>query len=553
MVGDTMTPAQLARQIAVALGEEPADVVIRAGRVFDLVTGELRRADVAIAGERIVGLGEGYEAREFIDAEGRTLVPGFVDAHCHIESSLVAPYAWEEAVLMRGTVAAVCDPHELANVCGSAAIDFFRSAAEGMVMHLQVQASSCVPALPSEEAGARLGAEALAPYAAAGLSLAEMMNVPGVLERDPEVLAKLAAFSGRPIDGHAPCLSGRALDGYLAAGISNDHECSTVDEALEKLRRGMTLFLRAGSVGQDLARLAPLLTLTHCDHLCLCTDDRDPLDIREHGHLDAAIRQAIALGCDPLAVYRAASLSPARHFGWRRRGLVAPGYAADIVLVSDLAECRVAGVLCRGRIVDPERFEQRPPCPVPEAFHGSIKMRTVSAADFAPPEPGPAIGVREGSLLTDAVDWSAAQASGDLAVAALIERHGGSGRIGRAWVTGFGLKRGALASTVGHDSHNLCVVGTNPEEMALAANAVRDCGGGFAVVLGERVAASLPLTVGGLMSERPATEVADALAELRAAAQKTGTVLQNPFLSLAFLPLPVIPAARLTLGGFQAL
>ena len=553
MVGETMTPAQLARQIAVALEEEPADVVIRGGRVFDLVTGELRRADVAIAGEWIVGLGEGYEAHEVVEAEGLTLVPGFVDAHCHIESSLVTPYAWEEAVLMRGTVAAVCDPHELANVCGSAAIDFFRRAAEGMVMHLQVQVSSCVPALPSEEAGARLGAEALAPYAAAGLSLAEMMNVPGVLGRDPEVLAKLAAFSGRPIDGHAPCLSGRALDGYLTAGIANDHECSTVDEALEKLRRGMTLFLRAGSVGRDLARLAPLLTLTHCDHLCLCTDDRDPLDIREHGHMDAAIRQAIALGCDPLAVYRAASLSPARHFGWRRRGLVAPGYLADIVLVSDLAECRVAGVICRGQTVDPERFEQRPPCPVPEGFCGSVKMRTVSAADYAPPEPGPAIGVREGSLLTDAVDWSAAQANGDLAVAALIERHGGSGRIGRAWVTGFGLKRGALASTVGHDSHNLCVVGTSPEEMALAANAVRDCGGGFAVVLEGHVAAILPLPVGGLMSERPAAEVADALAALRAAAQKTGTVLENPFLSLAFLPLPVIPAARLTLGGFQAL
>lgn len=552
MVEVPLTQAQLARQIAVALGEEPADVVIRGGRVFDLVTGELRRADVAIAGERIVGLGEGYEAREVVEAEGLTLVPGFVDAHCHIESSLVAPYAWEEAVLMRGTVAAVCDPHELANVGGTEAIDFFRQAAEGMVMHLQVQASSCVPALPSEEAGAKLDAEALAPYAKAGLSLAEMMNVPGVLGRAPDVLAKLAAFSGQPIDGHAPCLAGRALDGYLAAGIANDHECSTVDEALEKLRRGMTLFLRAGSVGRDLARLAPILTLTHCDHLCLCTDDRDPLDIREHGHMDAAIRQAIALGCDPLAVYRAASLTPARHFGWRQRGLVAPGYAADIVLVSDLAECRVAGVICRGRIVDPERFEARPPCPVPEAFHGSVKMREVSTADFAPPAPGPVIGVREGSLLTDAVAWPATPAGSDLAVAALIERHGGSGRIGRAWVTGFGLKRGALASTVGHDSHNLCVVGTAPEEMALAANTVRASGGGFAVVIEGRVAASLPLPVGGLMSERPAAEVADTLNTLRAAAKETGSVLENPFLSLAFLPLPVIPAARLTLGGFQA-
>ena len=544
--------AELARCIDVAQGRAAADCVIRGGRLFDLTTGELRRADVAIVGERIVGLGEGYEAAEVVEAEGLTLVPGFVDAHCHIESSLVVPYAWEEAVLRRGTTAAVCDPHELANVCGAAAIDFFREQAAGMLMRLQVQAPACVPALPSEEAGATLGAAALAPYAA-HCALAEMMNVPGVLGKDPEVLAKLSAYSGHPIDGHAPLLNGAALDAYAAAGMANDHECSSVPEALEKLRRGLTVFIRAGSVGRNLDALAPLLTLTLCGQVCLCTDDRDPLDIEEEGHLDAAIRRAIALGCDPLAVYRAASLTPARHFGWRDRGLIAPGYLADLVLLSDLAECRVAGVICRGQVVDEARFEARPPCPVPAHFLDTVRCRAFTPADFAPlPADAPIIGVREGTLLTEALAPSegAAGLEGGVALAALAERHGGSGRIGRARVAGFGLKRGAVASTVGHDSHNLCVVGASAEEMALAANAVREAGGGFAVAIGGEVRALLPLEVGGLMRARPAREVAAQLAALREAAKATGTVLKNPFLSLAFLPLPVIPAARLTLEGF---
>lgn len=542
---------RLARRIAVAQALAPADVVVRGGRLFDLATGELRRADIAIAEGVIVGVGEGYEAAETVEAEGLIAVPGFTDAHCHVESSLMVPQRWEEAVLPRGTTSAVCDPHELANVCGADAVRFFCASAERLLMRVQVQAPACVPALPDEEAGAELGAEALAPFAEQGLALAEMMNVPGVLQGAPEVLAKLAAFGARPIDGHAPQLGGRALDAYAAAGIANDHECSTVEEALEKLRRGMTIFMRAGSVGRDLATLAPLLTSTLCGRICLCTDDRDILDIREEGHMDAAIRQAIALGCDPLAVYRAASLSPAQHFGWRDRGLVAPGYAADLVLVSDLAECRVAGVICRGRVIDTEAFEQRERCPVPPQFRQTLHVRELCAADFPEPPQGPVIGVREGSLLTEAVPWAQACARGDLAMAALIERHGHSGRIGLGWVTGFGLQQGALASTVGHDSHNLCVVGRSAQEMAAAANALRALGGGFAVAVDGRAVETLALPVGGLMSEAAPAEVAAALSALRRAAKRTGSVLQNPFLSLAFLPLPVIPAARLTLGGVR--
>ena len=328
------TTADIRDCVHVALRQRPADLVVKGARVFDLATGELALADIAIHGARIAAVGEGYAGERVLDARGLTAVPGFVDAHCHIESSLLTPYEWERLVLPHGVTAAVCDPHELANVAGAAAIDYFRACAAGMRLRLQVQIPSCVPALPTEEAGARLPAEAIAPYAADS-ALAEFMNVPGVLGGDPDALAKLAAFSGRPIDGHAPLVAGDALNALLAAGIANDHECSTPQEALAKIRRGMTILVRAGSVAKNLDALAPLLTLTLCDRLCLCTDDRDPLDIREEGHLDAAIRAAIAHGCDPLAVYRAACLTPARAFGWQGRGLIAPGYDADLIIFNE--------------------------------------------------------------------------------------------------------------------------------------------------------------------------------------------------------------------------
>ena len=279
---------ELANCIDVAMRRRPADLVIKGARFFNLATGELERADLALCGERIAAVGEGYEGLETLDATGLTAVPGFVDAHCHIESSLLTPYAWERLVLPHGVTAAVCDPHELANVGGAAAIDFFRRSAAGMLLRLQVQVPSCVPALPTESAGAVLDAAAIAPYAA-DAALAEFMNLPGLLGKAPDALAKLAAFSGRPIDGHAPLAEGDALNAICAAGLANDHESSAVPEALAKLRRGMTILIRAGSVARNLADLAPLLTLTLCDRLCLCTDDRDPLDIRDEGHLDAAI------------------------------------------------------------------------------------------------------------------------------------------------------------------------------------------------------------------------------------------------------------------------
>lgn len=544
--------SELQACIDVAMRRRPADLVIRKARLFNLLTGELTQCDIAVCGERIAAVGHDYEGLQEIDGSGLTAVPGFTDSHCHLESSLVTPIEWERMVLPRGVTSAVCDPHEIANVLGCEAIDAFIAASKQMHLHLQVQVPSCVPALPTEEAGANLPAAAIHSYAQ-DHALAEMMNVPGVLGGDPDVLQKLSDFSERPLDGHAPLVSGDALNALCAAGIANDHECTSVSEAMEKIRKGMTVFIRGGSAGRNLETLAPLLQLSLCGSVCLCTDDRGPYDVLHEGHLDAAIRTAIQLGHDPLAVYRAACLTPTQHFGWRDRGLLAPGYIADIVLMPDLADCRAEIVIARGKRIT-ESLLAESAHEFPESFRNTVHLpRPLTVADF--PDNAPTagvIGIQDGILLTDLLQPEACDGSIDRV--ALIERHGGSGRIGLAHVTGFNLKPDcALASTVGHDSHNLCIVGSSPEAMALAANALADCGGGFAVVKDGQVAAILPLPIAGLITDLPWREVATRKAELDDAVKTTGCTLKNAFLTLSFLPLPVIPAARITLNGLQTL
>jgi adenine deaminase len=557
MANDTLT-----RMIKAGAGQVPADLVVRHVRLLDVVTGAVTETDIAIVADRIVGTHAAYEGREEIDGRGRFAVPGFIDTHLHVESSLVTPYEFDRCVLPHGVTTAICDPHEMTNVLGPEAIRYFLACAERTVMDLRVNLSSCVPATAFETSGARLEVADLLPFRGHPkvIGLAEFMNFPGVLAADPAVVAKLAAFQDGHIDGHAPLLSGLGLNGYLAARIRTDHEATSAAEAREKLAKGMAVLIREGSVSKDLDALAEILDENTSSFVALCTDDRNPLDIAEEGHLDSSIRRLIARGCPLHHVYRAASHSAACIFGLRDRGLLAPGWRADVVLLDDLETCRVSDVIAGGRLSTPERFAAREL--VPPVGLGSVKGRAVTAADFAvPTRPGenatPVIGVRPGLIITFRHEATLEQADeglqpdleADVIKVAVVERHGRNGNIGRSFVTGFGLTRGAIASSVGHDSHNITVVGANDADMALAVNRIRELDGGFVVADDGRITAELALPIAGLMSEEPFETVAAALHRLRDAARGLGCTLPEPFLQVAFLALPVIPHLKLTDRG----
>lgn len=551
------TKAVLKRRIDQALGREAADLVIRGGQVLNLATGALEMADVAVTGDMIVGVGPGYRGRREVDARNRVIVPGFIDTHVHVESTLVTPAEFDRLALARGTTTAISDPHEICNVLGTEGLRYFLDASLHTALDLRVQLSSCVPATGLETSGARLSADDLVAFRnhPSVIGLAEFMNVPGVLHLDDEVLDKLAAFDGTHIDGHAPLLSGRDLDAYLACGIRNCHECTNRAEALEKIGKGMQVLIRDGSVSKDVAALAPLLDWRNSPFFAFCTDDRNPLDIAEEGHLDHLIRAAIKAGAPAGAVYRAATWSAAQGFGLKDRGLVAPGRRADIVVLDDLEHCAVATVIRNGRVVEDGIFDHGA-MPAPVGF-GSVRLPPVTPDIFrvAAQGPGaPVIGIRPGSLITDHLTMALPYAGGerradpsrDLLKVAVLARHGTNRNVGRGFVTGFGFPDGAIASSVGHDSHNICVVGAGDADMAVAVNRLIAMGGGFVVVRDGRVLADLALPVAGLMSDAGADHVRDRLVALRAAARAIGCRLAEPFLQLAFLPLPVIPHLKIT-------
>jgi adenine deaminase len=552
--------ADLRRRIDQALGRAAADLVIRGARTLDIVTGELFAGDIAICGDRIVGTGDAYRGEEEIDGRDRIVVPGFVDAHVHCESTLVTPLEFDRCVLPRGTTTAICDPHEIANVAGEAGLRYFLDSALATAMDLRVQLSSCVPATALETSGARLDAADLVRYRdhPKVLGLAEFMNFPGVLAKDEGVLDKLAAFQDGLIDGHAPLLRGKALSAYIACGIRNCHETTGIDEAREKLRKGMQVLIREGTVSRDLPALAPLLSAETSPFLGFCTDDRNPLDIAEEGHLDHLVRTAIRLGAPAAQVYRAASWSPARSFGLFDRGMVAPGQRADLVLLDDFESCAVSQVIAGGRPVAAGTLVGRAG-PAPVGLH-SIKLDPVTAADFKAPGSGPGgpvIGILPGRILTDHRTLSLPWRGGcrhpdpdqDVLKICVLARHGVNRNIGRGFVQGFGFRGGALASSVGHDSHNVCVVGDDDHAMALAVNRLIALDGGFVAVAGERVVAELALPLAGLMSLDPFETVARRLRILRDAVRAMGCPLAEPFLQLAFLPLPVIPHLKITDRG----
>lgn len=558
-----MSIEMLERRIDQGRGLAEADLVITGGRFLDLVTGALVSSDIAICGDTIVGTHGAYRGRRVIDAAGRIIVPGFIDTHTHVESSLLTPHEFDACVLPYGVTTVICDPHEIANVIGAEGIRYLLDSADALVMDLFVNLSSCVPATHLETAGARLDAADL--VALAGhpkvIGLAEFMNFPGVLFKDRTCLEKLAAFAGRHIDGHAPLLSGLDLNGYLAAGIRTDHECTTAAEAREKMAKGMAILIREGSVSKDLHALAEILTEGTAPFCAFCTDDRNPLDVAEEGHLDFIIRTAIRLGVPPLAAYRAASWSAARIFGLRDRGLIAPGWRADLAFIDSLEGCHVTDVLSAGRLVGPALFAARRA--VPPVGRHSMKARAVTAADMRIPAPGgatPVIGVIPGRIITEHLTMTLPVADGasqpdpaqDAVKVVVIERHGKSGPgegIGRGFVNGFGMQRGAIASSVGHDSHNICVVGADDADMALAANRLGTIEGGFVVAEGGRIVAELALSVAGLMSLEGRDAVRERLVALRAAARGLGVTLPEPFLQVAFLPLPVIPHLKISDRG----
>ena len=552
-----LTRTELGRRIDQALGRAAADLVIKRVRFLNVATGELDQGDIAICGDWIVGTHDDYRGVREIEGRGRICVPGFIDTHVHVESSLVRPFEFERAVLPRGTTTAICDPHEIANVLGEEGVRYFLDAALALRMTLKVQLSSCVPATHLETAGARLDAAdlmALRDHPAV-LGLAEMMNFPGVLAKDEAVLGKLVAFAGWHVDGHAPLVRGYDLNAYLAAAIRTDHESTGFEEGREKLNKGMQVLMREGSIAKDVAALAPLLTESTWPFLSFCTDDRNPLEIQDEGHLDFAIRRAIARGVPPLLAYRAASCGAARAFGLFDRGQIVPGRRADIVLLDDLESCATAQVICGGEVVDDAAFKRRPA--VAPVGHGSVKRRPVAPELFAvraAGAAGPVIGAIENSLLTEHLSLELPYRDGlrlpdpaqGVHKLCVLERHGRGGTIGRGFVKGFGALAGALASSIGHDSHNLIVVGDNDGDMARAINRLIELQGGCVAVAGGEVRAELPLPIAGLMSDRPFEEVADRLRMLRRAASAMGCAMAEPFLQLAFLPLPVIPHLKLT-------
>jgi len=576
---------KLQRLLAVARGEEPADLFLANGQVINVFSGEILPAGVAVADGVIAGIGASYRARQVVDLGGRFVAPGWIDAHVHIESSLVTPRQYARAVVPRGVTTVVTDPHEIANVCGLSGIRFMLADAHGAPFTMFVNASSCVPATHLATSGAALAAEDLVTLKTWPnvLGLAEVMNFPGVIGGDPAVLAKLEAFGDRVKDGHAPGVSGLPLNAYAASGISSDHECTTVEEAREKLRLGFTIFLREATNARNLSSLIPLISPENERRLCFCTDDRQPADLLDYGAVDYAIRLAIAEGVHPVSAIRMATLNPAEHFRLHDRGAIAPGRRADLVIFSDLEAIEAEEVYVAGRLVAREGqllSEVRAPAPeaaaarggdfqsavpprpaAPTADDGAAVRGTVhldaASLDFTVPAQGKrirVIGVIEDQLLTEHLVLEAA-CEGGLAVAdperdllkmVVVERHRGTARAGKGFVKGLGLARGALASTVAHDHHNLVVVGADDRSMHTAARAVIEAGGGQAAASGERVLALLPLPIAGLMSDQPIEWVRDRVDRLLAAARELGSPLHDPFMATSFLALEVIPKLKLT-------
>ncbi|WP_227765302.1 adenine deaminase [Zhaonella formicivorans] len=540
-------------------GKKKPELVLKNARVINVFSAEIYEADVAITGNYIVGIGD-YQGEQEVDVAGKLLSPGFIDGHVHIESSMVSPGEFARAVVPHGTTTVIVDPHEIANVAGTAGISYMLQASEGLPLDVYLMLPSCVPATALENSGAKLLAADLAPFLdnPRVLGLGEVMNYPGVLGGDPELQEKLRLCAGKIIDGHAPGLSGKELAAYIAAGITSDHECTTVEEALERLRLGMYIMLREGSATKNLLDLLPLVNKNNSRRFLFVTDDRHPQDLLTEGHIDHLVRLSVQAGIDLVTAVQMASLNAAEYFGLKGRGAIAPGYRADL-LVLDTDTLEVEAVYKQGKLVAKNgnalfavRGEQYPEV-----------MNTVHLAPLTPdklqiPADSPTARVIElvpHKIVTRAAlqevpvqeGYYQTSSEKDILKMAVMERHKCKGNVGVALVKNFGLKKGAIASSVAHDSHNIVAIGKDDADIILAAEEIVKMQGGIAIACEGMILGSLPLPIGGLMSDRTLAEVRDKLGELHHLAAELGVKDgHDPFMTLAFMSLPVIPELKLT-------
>ncbi len=561
-----MAPGKTAELIKVAKGEMPADLLLTDARIINVYTGQVVPGNIAICAGRIAGIGN-YPAKATVSLHNRFVAPGFIDAHVHIESTMTGVSTFVRGVLPKGTTTVVADPHEIANVLGMDGVAYMLAAAENQPMNIYFMLPSCVPATPMETAGAVLDANSLMPLLSHEriLGLGEMMNFPGVLNTDKDVIQKIeSTFShGKIIDGHAPGLTGKNLAAYLAAGISSDHETVTAGEAFEKLAAGMFIMIREGTGAKNLLDLKSVITPYTEPFLMWCTDDRHPEDIQSQGHIDYLIRKAVGAGIDPMRAIRMATINPARYFGLSHMGAIAPGKIADIVVLSDMETLRVESVYTSGRLVSENGF-MVPGISAPESVSCPSAMHVNSEAlEFAIAGEGKKAKVIElvpDQLITKRKTSEVLRKNGkavsdpsrDMLKLVVVERHQGSGRVGKGFVSGFGLEKGALASSVAHDSHNIVAVGADDADILAAVQAVVEMGGGLVVASDGKVDAFLALPIAGLMADEDFDTIRRRTKTLNHAAYKLGCRVEDPFMTLSFLALPVIPELRLTdLGLFD--
>ena len=544
--------------VRVAMGEEKADLVLKNADYVNVFSDEICHGDIAVAEGLVVGMGE-YSGLTEVDMTGKIVAPGFIDAHIHLESSLVSPASFARAVIPHGTTTVITDPHEIANVCGVGGIDYMMAASDGLPVDVHFMLPSCVPAMPFDENGERLTWRDINAYFdhPRVLGLAEMMNYPGVIHGERSTIEKIVVSQAhhKKIDGHAPGLSGHALNAYMSAGVYSDHECDTFDNALEKLRKGQFIMIRDGTAAQNLEALIGLITPRYAHRCMFCTDDKHPADLLEKGHIDYIVRKAIRLGADPIQAIKVASHHAARYFLLNNKGAISPGYLADFAVLDGLESANVTMVFKRGRMVwnggevtlNEPRIDPDILSAVTDTFHlpelTEERLRTAKAL--------PLIGMKNGQIVTENLGMAGGVCpEQDILKMVVCERHHDTGHVAVCYVKGYGLKRGAIAASIAHDSHNIIACGVSDRDIALAVNRIRTLRGGLTVAENGRILAELPLPVAGLLTDAPLEQVNAHLENCKRHAFSLGANPGiDPFMTLSFMSLPVIPSLRLTTRG----